>query len=144
MTCSRAEGWEMDVIVEHSHQFLCVHTVSAAVCSCQIRNAWPGYLVPILVRLIRFCTFKSKEPRIAQSVWRQTMGLDHQGSIPCRGQDISLFTASRPALGPTQPPVQWVQGVKRPGREADHSHPSDAEVKNAWTRTSTTPCIFVA
>jgi hypothetical protein len=34
---------------------------------------------------------------------------------------------SRPALGSTQPPLQWVPGalspgVKRPGREADHSN----------------------
>jgi len=27
--------------------------------------------------------------------------------------------------------------VKRPGREADHSPPSNAEVKNAWSYTST-------
>jgi hypothetical protein len=38
------------------------------------------------------------------------------------------------ALGPTQPPIQWVPGVlslgaKRPGREADHSPPSSAESK---------------
>jgi hypothetical protein len=37
-------------------------------------------------------------------------------------------------LGPTQPPIQWVPGalslgVKWPGREADHSPPSSAEVK---------------
>jgi hypothetical protein len=30
-------------------------------------------------------------------------------------------------------------GVKRPGREADHSPPSSAEVKNAWSNTSTLP-----
>jgi hypothetical protein len=28
-------------------------------------------------------------------------------------------------------------GLKRPGREADHSHPSSAEVKDAWSYTST-------
>jgi len=39
------------------------------------------------------------------------------------------------ALRPTQPPIQWVSGalslgVKRPGRETDHSPQSIAEVKN--------------
>jgi hypothetical protein len=62
-----------------------------------------------------------------------------------RGLDIFLLTAvSRTALGPTQPPVQWVTaalslGVKRLGREADHSPPSSAEVKNAWNYTSIPP-----
>jgi hypothetical protein len=51
------------------------------------------------------------------------------------GLGIFLFTtASRTALGPTQPPIQWLPvvlslGIKRPGREADHSPPSSAEVK---------------
>jgi hypothetical protein len=44
---------------------------------------------------------------------------------------FSLASVSRPALGSTQPPVQWVPGVKaRLGRDADHSPPSSAEVKN--------------
>jgi hypothetical protein len=30
-------------------------------------------------------------------------------------------------------------GVNRPGREADHSPPSSAEVRNAWGYTSTPP-----
>jgi hypothetical protein len=51
---------------------------------------------------------------------------------------------SRMALGPTQPPIQWVLGslslgVKWPGHEADHSPPSTAEVKNAWSYTSIPP-----
>jgi hypothetical protein len=46
-----------------------------------------------------------------------------------------LFTtASRTAVGPTQPPIQRVPGVVflgayRPRREAEHSPPSNAEVK---------------
>jgi hypothetical protein len=41
---------------------------------------------------------------------------------------------SRPALGATHSPIQWVPGtlslgVKQPEREADHSSPSSAEVK---------------
>jgi hypothetical protein len=54
------------------------------------------------------------------------------------GQRIfPLVSVSRPALRPTQPPVQWVPGVlspgakARPGRNADHSPPSSAEVENA-------------
>jgi len=35
-------------------------------------------------------------------------------------------------------------GVKRPGHEADHSPPSSAEVKNAWSYTSTPQYVFVA
>jgi hypothetical protein len=47
---------------------------------------------------------------------------------------VYSLTASKTALGPTQPPIQWVPGavslgVKRPGHEADHSLPSSAEVK---------------
>jgi hypothetical protein len=62
-----------------------------------------------------------------------------------RGLGIFLFTtAFRMALVPTQPPIQWVPGalsleVKLPGREADHSPPSSAEVKNAWSYISTPP-----
>jgi hypothetical protein len=51
-----------------------------------------------------------------------------------RGLGILFTTTSRMALGPTQPPIQSVPvdlslEVKRPGREADHSPPSSAKVK---------------
>jgi hypothetical protein len=50
---------------------------------------------------------------------------------------------SRPAPGPTQPPVQWVPGLsrgqRRPGHDADHTPPSIAEVKKELSYTSTHP-----
>jgi hypothetical protein len=50
------------------------------------------------------------------------------------GLGIFFTTMSRMAPGPTQPPIPWVLGalsleVKRPRREADHSPPSSAEVR---------------
>jgi hypothetical protein len=54
-------------------------------------------------------------------------GLDDQGSIPRQRQRIFLLaSAFRPALGPTQPPIQWVPGVLSPG------------VKRGWGVTLTT------
>jgi hypothetical protein len=52
-----------------------------------------------------------------------------------RGLGIFLLTtATRTVLRPIQSPIQWVPGalslgLKRPGREADHSRSSSAEVK---------------
>jgi len=55
--------------------------------------------------------------------------VDGPGSNP--GAD-EIFRPSRPALGPTQPPVKLVAGLSwgkvRPGRVADHSRPSSAAV----------------
>jgi len=72
------------------------------------------------------------------------------GSSPGRGWEFfSSITVSRPALGPTQHPIQWVAGAvslgtKQPGREADHLPPSTAEVQNAWSYTSTPQYAFTA
>jgi hypothetical protein len=50
------------------------------------------------------------------------------------GTKIYLFsTASRPAPGPTERSVQRVPRALSPGREANHSPPSRAEVKNGGT-----------
>jgi hypothetical protein len=80
--------------------------------------------------------------RISSGSIVSNYGLDDRangrtGFDPRRGHRIfPLTSVSRPVLGPTQPPVQWVPGVlspgikARPGREADHSPPSSAEVKN--------------
>jgi hypothetical protein len=58
-------------------------------------------------------------------------------------------TSSRPTLGPTQPPIQWLPGalspgVKWQGREGDHSPPAIAEVKKIWIYASIPPYAFMA
>jgi hypothetical protein len=62
---------------------------------------------------------------------------------------VLVAIASRPALGSTQPSIQWgpetfTLGVERPGREADHSPPYSAEVKNTWSCTSTPQYVFMS
>jgi hypothetical protein len=56
-------------------------------------------------------------------------GLGDRGFESRQGLGIFLLTtASRTALGPTQPPIQWIpgafsMGVKQLGRESDYSPP---------------------
>jgi hypothetical protein len=68
---------------------------------------------------------------------------------PGGGKNVIFFTSSRPALGSTQPPIQWVlgalsPGVKQPGHEVDRSPPTSAEVKKMWLYISTPPYAFMA
>jgi hypothetical protein len=65
-----------------------------------------------------------------------SLGAGRKGFDSRQGHDIFLFFITpRQVLEPTQPPIQWMlgaasPGVERQGREADHSPPSSAEVKN--------------
>jgi hypothetical protein len=78
-------------------------------------------------------------------------GLDDRGSrvwFPAGARNF-FTTASRTALGPTHPPIHWVPGalslgVKQLGREADHSPPSSAVVKNPWSLPPLPHYVFMA
>jgi hypothetical protein len=64
-------------------------------------------------------------------------------SSPGRVKNFLFSTSSRPALGPTQPPIQWVAWalslvVKRQGRKADHSPICLYGVVLNWLSTGTT------
>jgi hypothetical protein len=105
------------------------------VCVCIRHDPWPQF---------------RKQKRKFLNYWKKFqlgLGLDDWGFGSRQGLGIILFTtASKPALGSTQPPIQWVPGalslaVQRPGREADHSH-SSAEVRNAWSCISI-PTIYL-
>jgi hypothetical protein len=90
--------------------------------------------------LIHYCHYHSHKSR--DSDWLRTGWSGFESW--CRLGIFLFTTASRTALRPTQPPIQRVPGalslgVKRPGRETDHSPPSSAEVRNAWSYTSTHP-----
>jgi hypothetical protein len=65
------------------------------------------------------------------------------------GSRILFSMSSGLALGPSQPPIQWVPGALSPGVkwwgcEADNSPPASAKVKKMWIYTSTPPYAFMA
>jgi hypothetical protein len=90
-------------------------------------------------------TVKQKEPkeRSRYCDWLRAAGRQRSlNSSLGRVKNFLFSTSSRPALGSTHPPSQWIPGVlspeiKRSGREADHPPPTSAEVKKMWLYTST-------
>jgi hypothetical protein len=66
-------------------------------------------------------------------------------SVESRFYSSLLF---RLVLGPIQPLIQWAPGaltpdIKLPEFEADQLTPANADVKNTWIYTSTTPYVFM-
>jgi hypothetical protein len=93
----------------------------------------PMFSIPFLER---------QEPgyRSRYSDWLRAGRRRGRNSSPGRVKNFLFPTASRAALGPTQPPIQW---VKRSGLKADHSPPAGADVKKMWIYTSTPPYMSV-
>jgi hypothetical protein len=68
------------------------------------------------------------------SEWLRAGRLRGHNSSPSRVKNFFFSKPFRPVLAPTQPPIEWVTGalspgIKRKGREADHSPPTTADVK---------------
>jgi hypothetical protein len=112
--------------------------VPTAIKVSQCLDHFPTYDFPCRASASQDLLFKKMLKKfcfLAKQRWAKgwTIGVVVFGSR--RGLGIFLFiTASRTALGPTKPPIQWISralslGVKQSGREADHSPPSSAEVK---------------
>jgi hypothetical protein len=62
---------------------------------------------------------------------------ESENSSPDRVENFHFSISSRSALGSNQPTIQWVQralapppGVKRQGRESEHSPPTSGEIKS--------------
>jgi hypothetical protein len=69
--------------------------------------------------------------------------MDDQGSIRERCGEGIIFVHHSVQAGSGAHPAShpMCTEVKRPGHEANHSPPPNAEVKNAWNYTSTPPCL---
>jgi hypothetical protein len=130
-------------VVLHSNSFWCaVQRFLATVITGDFRPA--EFNSPSRSPRSRFnaqdCGPHSEAPA---SIW--PYGLDDRGyrvRFPARAGNFPLYRRVQIGSGAHQPPIQWVPGVlslgiKRPGREADHSPPCSAKVKNAWRYTST-------
>jgi hypothetical protein len=88
------------------------------------------------------------EWRSRYSDWLRAGRRRGRSSSPGTVKNFHSSMSSRLALGSTQSPIQWVPGaftpgVKRQGREADHSPPNSAEVKKVWIYTPTPPYVFM-
>jgi hypothetical protein len=121
-----------------------------------------GHLTGLLAReslvedKVNYCHSPLYQPTVVHSTVYTTVWFSIHGIVHMWGRDSSVGIAtdyglddpgiesrrernfshtSRPALGSTQPPAQWIPGsfpgVKRPGRGADHPPPSSAEVKKS-------------
>jgi hypothetical protein len=81
-------------------------------------------------------------PMQATSSIGAVKGLSHGVKVASFTYICLLSTSSGPVLGPAQPYDQRVPGalslgIMRPGRGADHSLPTNAEVKHSWIHTLT-------
>jgi hypothetical protein len=99
-----------------------------------------GVLLFCVLYFVAKCISGTAE-RSLYSDWVRAGRPKGRRSSPGRVKNFLFSTSSRPALGSTQPPIQWVSGflsarVKRPGREADNSSTTSAEVKKMWIYTS--------
>jgi hypothetical protein len=79
-----------------------------------------------------------------ETVSKTLDGNSVQDSIPSRGNRFSPSPKTNSRSN--QPPIQWVLGFHSPRirwlrHEDDHSHPR-ANIKNAWSYTSTPPTVL--
>jgi hypothetical protein len=114
--------------------------------STDIRNTWSYTCIPAYLKKNASCD--DHEP-VQCSEWLRVRRQRGRSSSARRVKNFHFSKSSRPSLGSTQPPIQWVPGaispgLKRQGREADHSSPTSAEVKKMWIYTSIPPYAFTA
>jgi hypothetical protein len=91
-------------------------------------------------QVLSFSARQGSEPLMKVNITADFLGI-----LLFTWHSLSLFTCS--GVHPTSYPMGTegsFPGVKRPGREGDHSPPATAEVKKMWIYTFTTPYAFMA
>jgi hypothetical protein len=95
------------------------------------------YILPLTLESLIFFIFNTdpeSEYRSRYSDWLRIWRPRGRSASPGMGQESSLLQVVKIGSGVHQPSIQWVpgalsSGIKRQGREADHSPPTSAEVK---------------
>jgi hypothetical protein len=88
------------------------------------------------LNFLTYLTKKEPGQHSRYSDWLRTGRSRSRSSSPGKVTNFVFSKSSRPALGSTQPPFQWVPEAFS-GRKAGHSPPTSAEVKKIWIYTST-------
>jgi hypothetical protein len=132
--CTVYYRYVTDSVKTEAHE---IHVTSAVPSAIQFTFFYSFHYHVVYPKRVRYnlSSFLSKYMFYKTNLSRLGYGLDDRRFESRQGLGIFLFTtASKPALEPAQPPIQWVPWalslvIKRLGREADHSPPSSAEIK---------------
>jgi hypothetical protein len=122
--------------------WLCKCTRCSRTYLVSIWTQWPfSQYFNLLLQLPCLCSWNSVV-RSQYSDWLLAGRPRGRSLSPGEVKNFYFSKSSRLALGSAQIPIQWVPGafslgVKRPGREVDHSPPTSADVKKMWIYTST-------
>jgi hypothetical protein len=139
-------------LCSHTHNYFFAEFCSNATFRrpfIRLMHSWMCHVVPGCLSKCWADKMKGPGQRSRHSDWLRNGRQRGRSSSPDRVKNFRFSTSSRPALGSTQPPIQWVpwahsREVKRQEREADHSPSASAEVKKMWIYTSTPPYAFIA
>jgi len=125
---------------------LCFYNGLIIVSNCDIGCAGSSSIFPLLSRSLEFLVEFINQSDCTYTEYRN-MGNIYLFRIKIHTLIFRYFlyaTVSGPALGPTQPPIQWIRSalfpaVKQLGCESDNLPPCNAKVKNAWSYIFTLP-----
>jgi hypothetical protein len=158
---NKTMGWWIPCYRDLLHSLIVIHLVNkfAFICNLNVLlffteakpsdiNLYHSNPVPIFTPYFSKIFFNTTVPSMQRKCDSSvSCGLGNRGSIP--GRDFSFLhrvhtcCGAHPATYPMGTEGSFPE-VKWPRREGCHSIPPSAEVKNAWSYTSSATCVFKA